>query len=205
MYKTQAMVISRRDCGVVVEHPPTVAGDFVVFSDSVKHLGLCIDNQLSRMEHVSRIVSRTYSTLRLLYFPSLTGLGFRRLELAFHACTRYMFGEFSRGILGYILFEYLELRWACFIHRISLVGAPSYLCSLLVLGRSSRHRFITVSCPALSTSLRGESTVYRGIRLWNVLPSAAKSCRGMSVFRQEVGQFLTASECFRAPRANSNG
>jgi hypothetical protein len=65
--KTQAMVISRRDCGVVVEHPLTVAGDFVVFSDSVKHLELYIDNQLSRMEQVSRIVSRTYSTLRLLY------------------------------------------------------------------------------------------------------------------------------------------
>jgi hypothetical protein len=138
----------------------------------------------------------------VVYFRSLTGLGFRRHELAFHACTRYMFGEFSRGILDYILFEYLELRLACFIYRISLIGAPSYLSSLLVLGRSSRHRFITVSCPALTTSLRGDSTV---IRLWNVLPSAAKSFRGMSVFRQEVGQFLTASEGFRAPRANSNG
>jgi hypothetical protein len=113
--------------------------------------------------------------------------------------------EFSRGILGYILFEYLELRLASFIHWISLVEATSYLSSLLVLGRSSRHRFITVSCPASSNSQHRDSNVYRGIRLWNVLPSAAKSYRGMSVFRQEVGQFLTASECFRAPRANSNG
>jgi hypothetical protein len=44
---------------------------------------------------------------------------------------------FSRVILGYTLFEYLELRLACFIHKIGLVGAPSYLSSLLVLGRSS--------------------------------------------------------------------
>jgi hypothetical protein len=38
--KTQAMLISRRDRGVVVEHPLTVGGDVVVFSDSVKNLGL---------------------------------------------------------------------------------------------------------------------------------------------------------------------
>jgi hypothetical protein len=91
-------------------------------------------------------------------------------------CTRYLFGlrrfdhisEFSRGILGYTLFEYLELRLACFINKIGLVGALSYLSSLLVLGRFSRHRLITVQRPAPSTSLRGDSTVYRGIRLWNV-------------------------------------
>jgi hypothetical protein len=69
---------------------------------------------------MSRVVSRTYSTLWLIYrfqrytyrdlriylvrsliipiilyvvyFPSLTGLKFRRLELAFNACTRYVFG-----------------------------------------------------------------------------------------------------------------
>jgi hypothetical protein len=145
------------------------------------------------MEHGSRVVSRTYSTLRLfyrfqryisrdlriylvrsliipiflytdvVYFPSLTGLEFRKLELAFNACTRYVFGlrrfdhisEFSRGILGYTLFENLELRLACFIHKIGLIEAPSYLSSLLV------------PRPAPSTSLRGNSTVHRGIRLWN--------------------------------------
>jgi hypothetical protein len=41
----------------------------------------------------------------VVYFPSLTGAEFRRLELAFNACTmRYVYGlrrfEFSRGILG---------------------------------------------------------------------------------------------------------
>jgi hypothetical protein len=94
----------------------------------------------------------------VVYFSSLTGLEFRRLELAFNACTSYVFGlrrfdhisEFSRGILGYTLFEYLELRLACFIHKICLVGAPSYLSSLLVLGRSSRHSFITVLVRFLS-------------------------------------------------------
>jgi hypothetical protein len=108
--KTRAMLISRQDRGVVIEHPLTVAGDVVVFSGWVKNLGLYmyIDNQLNRREQVSRVVSRTYSTLRLLYrfqrytsrdlrihlvrsliipiflymnvvyFPSLTGLEFRR-------------------------------------------------------------------------------------------------------------------------------
>jgi hypothetical protein len=62
MSKTQA---SDRD--LVVDHPLAVAGDVVVFSDSVKYLGLYIDNRLSWREQVSRVVSRTYFTLRLLY------------------------------------------------------------------------------------------------------------------------------------------
>jgi hypothetical protein len=54
--QTQVMLISRRDRGVVE------AGD-VVFSGSVKNLGLYIDNRLGWREQVSRIFSRTYSTL----------------------------------------------------------------------------------------------------------------------------------------------
>jgi hypothetical protein len=41
--------------------------DVVVFSDSVKNLGLYINDRLSWREQVSRVVSRTYSTFRLLY------------------------------------------------------------------------------------------------------------------------------------------
>jgi hypothetical protein len=67
MSKTQAMLISRRDHGIVVDHLLTVAGDVVVFSDSVKNLGLYIDNRLIWRNQVSRVVSRTYSTLGLLY------------------------------------------------------------------------------------------------------------------------------------------
>jgi hypothetical protein len=97
------MLISRQDRGVVVDHSLTVAGDVVVFSDSMKNLGLYIDNRLSWREQVSCVVSRTYSD--------------------------------------------------------GLVEAPSYLSSLLVLGRSSRHRLITVLRVGPSTSLHGDSTV----------------------------------------------
>jgi hypothetical protein len=108
--------------------------------------------------------------------------------LVFNACTRYVFGlrrfdhisGLLRDIPGNTLFEYLELRLACFIHKIGLVGAPSYLSFLLILSRSSRNRFISVLRPAPSTSLRGDSTVYWCIRLWNALLSA-KSCRDMSM------------------------
>jgi hypothetical protein len=85
--------------------------------------------------------------------------------------------EFSRGIVDYILFEYLELRLACFIHQIGMVEVPSYLSSL---GRFSRHRFITVPRPAPFTSLRGDSTVYWGIRPWNLLPSGQFSTSSAS-------------------------
>jgi hypothetical protein len=51
------MLISKRDHGVVVDHPLTVAGDVVVFSNSVKNPGLYID--------IRRVVSRTFSTVAL--------------------------------------------------------------------------------------------------------------------------------------------
>jgi hypothetical protein len=98
----------------------------------------------------------------VVYFPSLTGAEFRRLELVFNACTRYVYGlwrfdhisEFSREILGFTLFEYLELRLAGFIHKIVIVGAPDYLSSRFVLGRSPRHRFLVIPNPVPVTILR---------------------------------------------------
>jgi hypothetical protein len=101
--------------------------------------------------------------------------------------------DFWGGIVGYTLFEYLELRLACFIHKIGLVGAPSYFSSLLVLGRSKRQRFITMPCSDPSTILRGDSTVYwESTPLVCIAPSTAKSCRGMSMFWREAGQFPSA-------------
>jgi hypothetical protein len=110
----------------------------------------------------------------VVYFPSLTWAEFRRLELAFNACTWYVYGlrlfdhilEFSKGIWGCTLFEYLELLLASFIHKI--VGAPDYLNSRLVLGRSTRHRFLVIPNPIPVTSLRGDLALYRGIHLWNM-------------------------------------
>jgi hypothetical protein len=112
----------------------------------------------------------------VVYFPSLTGAEFRSLELAFNACTRYVHGlrrfdrisEFSREILGCTLFEYSELRLAGFIHKTVIVGAPDNLISNLVLGRSPRHRFLVIPNPVPVTSLRGDSALYRGIRLYKM-------------------------------------
>jgi hypothetical protein len=92
------------------------------------------------------------------------------------------------------LFEYLELRLASFIHKIVTVGAPDYLRSRLVLGRSTRHRFLVMPSPVPVTSLRGDSALYRGIRLWNVLPSAAKSSFSIGTFKREAKRFLTTAD-----------
>jgi hypothetical protein len=102
--------------------------------------------------------------------------------------------EFSREILGCTLFEYLALRLAGFIHKIVIVGAPDYLSSRLVLGRSPRHRFLVISNPVPVTSLRGDSALYRGILQWNVLPSAAKSSCSIGTFRREAKWFLTTAD-----------
>jgi hypothetical protein len=89
------------------------------------------------------------------------------------------------------LFEYLELRLAGFIHKIVIVGAPNYQSSRLVLGRSPRHRFLVILNPVPFTILIGDSALYRGIRLWNVLPSAANSFFSIGTVREEAKRCLT--------------
>jgi hypothetical protein len=140
----------------------------------------------------------------VVYFPSLTRTEFRKLELLFmHVRSMCkVFGadnisEFSRGILGYTLFENLELRLAGFIHIIDIVGAPDYLHPRLVLDRSSRHEFLVILKPVPITSLRGElrgdSAFYHGICLWNVLPSTVKSSFSIRNFKGETKRFLTTT------------
>jgi hypothetical protein len=117
--KTQALLVSRRIRPKEVGSDVILGGDPVRLSDVVKNLWLYVDGRLNWKKQVSYVVSRTFSTLRLLYrfkrytsrdlriylvrslnvpiflysdfiyFPSLTGSEFRSLELAFNACTRY--------------------------------------------------------------------------------------------------------------------
>ena len=188
-----------------------------------------MDSRLSWETHVGRMASRVFYTLSLLnrfkkyasldlrlylvrtliipiflysdivYFPALTGVAFRRLELAFNACVRYVFdlryfdhvSEHAGNILGQDLFTHLEIRLAVFIHRVYLLSAPVYLSSYLNLGISSRHRLFSAPGPIPRTSLRNDSTIYRGIRLWNFLPAAAKESRTISSFKKEAERYLS--------------
>jgi hypothetical protein len=70
-----------------------------------------------------------------------------------------------------------------------IIGDPDYLSSCLELGRSLRHRFLIIPNPVPVTSLRGDSALHRGIRLWNVLPSAAKSSFSIGTIKREQSGF----------------
>jgi hypothetical protein len=225
--KTQGIIFSRNDLAVGAD-PLKVGAESIPYSDSVRNLGLYVDRSLTWETQVSRVVSRVYGTLSLLsrlkrymprglrmylvrslivpiflysdivYFPSLTRTAFRRLELAFNACIRYIFdlryndhvSEYEGEILGCNLFTHIEINLAVFIHRIHLSSMPPYLSSYLRFGPSSRHRTFVVPRPVPRTSLRNDSTIYRGIRLWNYLPSIAKQSRSISLFKREAERYL---------------
>jgi hypothetical protein len=70
---------------------------------------------------------------------------------------------------------YLEVRLACFIHRIHLSASPPYLAALLRFDSLARHRQFVAPRPTPTTSKRSDSTIYRGIRLWNFLPASVRS------------------------------
>jgi hypothetical protein len=82
-----------------------------------------------------------------------------------------------------------------------IVGAPDspeYLSSRLVLGRSTRHRFLVIPNPVPVTSLRGDSDSalpwYSSVECAVVLPSAAKSCFSIGTFKREAKRFLTTAD-----------
>jgi hypothetical protein len=65
--KTQALLVSRRIRSRDVGSDLILVGDSVRLSDVVKNLGLYVDGRLSWRKQVSYVVSRTFSTFRLLY------------------------------------------------------------------------------------------------------------------------------------------
>jgi hypothetical protein len=105
----------------------------------------------------------------IIYFPSLFDVAFYRIQVAFNACARYIF-DLRR-------FDHLNG-----LDRVILgCKAPSYLGSILRFGPSARHRFFTTPSPTPSTALRNNSTLYRGIRLWNSLPSTVRTFRSRNL------------------------
>jgi hypothetical protein len=235
--KTQTIIFSRSN-RAVTPNPLRLGDDTLVYSESVRNLGLFADRQLNWNVHVGRVVSKVYGALSLLnrfkqsttrelrlylvrslilpiflysdvvYFPCLSNSAFNRLQLAFNACTRYVFGlrrydhisSLDQEILGCQFFTHLESRLASFIHRIFLGPTPVYLSSYLRFGPSPRLRFFITPSPVPSTSLRGNSTIYRGIRLWNSLPSTVKSHRNISRFQAEVRRHLAGLDAAAGTR-----
>jgi hypothetical protein len=65
--KTQALLISQRIRSKDFSSVVILGGDSVRLFDVVKNLGLYVDGRLSWRKQVSYVVSRTFSTLRLLY------------------------------------------------------------------------------------------------------------------------------------------
>jgi hypothetical protein len=225
--KTHGNIFSRNDLAVGAD-PLKVGAESIPYSDSVRNLGLYVDRSLNWETQVSRVVSRVYGTLSLLsrlkrympqglrmylvrslivpiflysdivYFPPLTRTAFRRLELVFNACIKYIFdlrynyhvSEYEGEILGCNLFSYIEINLAVFKHRIHLSSMPPYLSSNLRFGPAFRYRTFIVPRPVPRTSLRNDSTIYRGIRLCNYLPSIAKQSRSTSLFKREAERYL---------------
>jgi hypothetical protein len=64
---TYALLVSRRIRPEDVGSDLILGGDSVRLSDVVKNLELYVDGRLSWRKQVSFVVSRTFSTLRLLY------------------------------------------------------------------------------------------------------------------------------------------
>jgi hypothetical protein len=75
------------------------------------------------------------------------------------------------------------------VHRVHLSSMPPYLSSYLRFGPPSRHRSFTVPRLVPRTALFNDSTIYRGIRLWNYLPPIAKQIQSIFLFKREAERY----------------
>jgi Reverse transcriptase (RNA-dependent DNA polymerase) len=221
--KTQAMVVSNG--AVVGPLPSLFLGGVPLeWRDEVNDLGLIIDSRLRFDGQVTKVCKKVYATLyrlRLLKFMTpksvrlklckalliphffycdviYSRLGvadFRRLEVAFNSCTRYVFGlrRFDHlsvnrnAVLGIPLGLYFDYRVLLFFFRLIRSGCPNYLFSSLVRARSSRT--LNFVFPGV---YHGGSVLARGIRLWNGLSFDIKESRSVVAFGGAVFARLEA-------------
>ena len=180
----------------------------------VNELGLLIDSRLRFDRQVTKVCSKVYATLyrlRLLKFLTpksvrlklckplliphfffcdvvysrLRVVDFRRLEVTFNSCTRYVFGlrRFDHlsvnrnALLGIPLALFFDYRVHLFFFRLIRSGCPGYLFSDVVGARSTRTaNFI------FPGTYHVDSVLARGIRLWNDLPLIIKESRSVAAF-----------------------
>ena len=215
--KTQAIVINNKTDTHI---PPILLnGTVIEISQTVKNLGVIFDNKLNFKKHAASIVSKIYSTLyrlrklapytpftikkrliKMLCIPHITycttvtsqldALSLRKIELAYNACTRYIFGlrkfdhisPYRHKLLGCSIFQYIKFRWSFYLFRLLIYKQPRYLYDRISYGPSERSCNLKIL--RNSSSQLNASFFVRGVAQWNELPiniKKANSCREFKI------------------------
>lgn len=225
--KSLSIVFSRKDPDLDLDCI-YLNGSVLPYNNTVRNLGVIFDKKLSWKFHVDNVVSKVYGALRKLslsahYTPLKTrlmlvkslimpvclygceiysgvdALSFRKLEVAFNCCIRYVFNmkrfdhisEFKNSILGCSLKSYLDYRSLIFLHNIICSKKPEYLYEKINFCRSKRtHSLIPTRATCyLSTRQFFVSTVSK----WNELPLSVRRQSDSKGFRKVLFRYFVDS------------
>lgn len=214
--KTQFIMFSLRNISISVPRL-YFGGEEVVLLNKVKDLGFVLNSGLGWTDHVSCIASKIYSGLRGLWwlsglisrntklklvkslliphftygsvvFGDLTSTSKRILEMAFNACTRFVFGLsryestqiYRDKILGCSLFQYLDYRSCLFLFKLLVLKEPKYIHDNISYSISLRTS--NLNLPRCHTSGMRSSFFVHGINVFNKLPTNIKKINTVNEF-----------------------
>lgn len=203
--KTQAVLIYTFDLNTDDLPPLHIDNEPISFHTKVRNLGVLFNSRLNAKDQTAQTSGRIYGILSSLRssnvpLPQHTKLTlvkslimphidycstlntemhqqyFHRLQVAFNACTRFVFDiqprehitPYADKILGCTLKTHLEVRHIAFLRKIIITGCPQYLSNLFTFANSRRTQNLTI--PRYHSDHMQRSFTVVAIRLWNKLP-----------------------------------
>ena len=210
--------------GVLHDLPKIMVGDTEIsYSNVVKNLGLYLDQHLDFHAHINMICKSVFGKLHCLnrlrfstplnvrrglfdalllphflycdIIYSATSVGiFRRLQLAFNSCLRYVLdlkkydhiSQYSTFLLGCDLSTYFNVRAATFLFKILKYPTPSYLLPYRSLANSERTSNVTVPTYPRGSHFDSSFRV-RASTIWNnIQPHHIKRSTSLASFKSSL-------------------
>lgn len=226
--KSQCMIVYRTLLETSCFPPITLNSSVIPYTNRVKNLGIIINNTLSWNDHVDLVIARTYACLRTLWptahctplrvrrmlikslvlpiifygdiiFAGMNAGSLRKLELAFNACTRYVYGlrkydhisAYRTLLLGCNLANYFQFRSCMFVFNLIRSGRPEYLASRIKFLTSNRS--LDLAVPTHTVQCSRHSFFVQGVRTWNAIPILIRKSNTVGSFKTGLLKFLQSN------------
>lgn len=222
--KSKCLMIYSKSIKLSIKPEVVLNNQLIEIVQTTKNLGIIFNNNLTWSDHINTAVGKTYGMLRVLWktqyftpvgirlllaktyilpillygceiFSSCDRLSYNKLEKAYNAILRYVFGlkkydhitPFSKKIYGITFSDLLKIRTLTLLHKIINTREPLYLYNRILFTRSLRsndliqfrHRTLTSEWQFFINS----------IRLWNLLPSNIQFISNAMHFKKALLNF----------------
>lgn len=224
--KSQCIIFSNSNALSTNLSQITLNGSPVTCVDRVKNLGIVLNRNMTCCDHISFILGKVYGILRrlrihrsllsqavrmklvkaillphimhgLCVFPSLDSSCYRKLEVAFNDCIRFIhnlrrydhISPYRHSVFGCSLSDYRDFRVLCFYHAIINNRKPSYLNEFIQLSQSRRNNNAII--PRFRRLSGQRSFFVHAAQLWNSIPVEIQRIESVGTFKRRLFEFIS--------------